>query len=261
VDGLARAYVSKPVVFLQYDIDSEHARYRHDRFLAAWQLDRDPRDTEPDTPHTMVDSGQSISYGERDFQREYRDMVDAEVPRPPSALVFAQREMPSPSALVVRVQVTNVSTETLLTDDNGAMLHIVVYEGSKALKTGSDIHATRQATFDEPLPPGRTRQFEFTFSDLRGVNLARSEALAMVDYRPDGQKGRYDMMQATVAGTTALPPIPTPYPTETSTPTATDIPTPAPTITPSPRPTEVPSPAPARHYAWLPALINLVPLR
>lgn len=230
------------MVFLQYDTDSPHAVHRIDRFMTAWQLDKEPRETKPGTPYTMVDSGRYISYGERDFQREYRGMIDDELPRPPSALMFAQRTMPSPTTLEVKVQVTNISTATLQSAVNDAMLHLVVYEGSKALKTGSDIHATRQATFDEPLAPGETRQFEYTFSNLRGVNLTRSDVLAMVDYKPDWAAGRWDMMNAVVARTAELPAIPTPWPTET----------PVPTETPSPRPTS-PPPTPTEPSLVLPA--------
>ena len=125
MDGLAKAYGGKGVVFLEYDVNSTHAIFRIDRFMAAWQLDKDARETEAETPHTMVDSGQAISYGERDYQREYRSMIDDEIPRPPSAIVEARRGMPNPSTLEVAVQVTNASTETLHSR-NGAMLHIVV---------------------------------------------------------------------------------------------------------------------------------------
>jgi hypothetical protein len=255
VDGLARAFTSKPVIFLQYETDSFLAVNRIDRFYAAWQLDKSDRESEPSTPYTMVDSGRYISYGERDFQREYRRMIDNEVPRPPTALIYAQREMPSPTTLNVKVQVTNISTATLLSPVNGAMLHLVLYEGTKALKTGSDIHAMRQATFETPLAPGETRLFDFAFADMRGVNLTRADALAMLDYRPVWGKGRYDMMQAAVARKEALPPTPEPWPTETPTPTDTPVPPPSPT------PTDVPplaaTPRPPGIAIFMPYLSSL----
>jgi hypothetical protein len=210
VDGLARAFISKPVIFLQYLTDSPHAVHRIDRFMAAWQCEKGARDLKPETPYTMVDSGREISWGERDYQREYRQMVDTELPRPPQALIFAVHEHPSPTELIVRAQVTNISTTTLETAVNAAMVHVVIYQGSKALKTGSDIHATTQAVFDTPLIPGDTREFEFKFNNLRGVNLSQVDALIMVDYQPPWSPGRWEMMQAVVAGTGALPPIPTP---------------------------------------------------
>jgi hypothetical protein len=229
------------VIFLQYEIGSTQASARVDRFMAAWQFEKSPRDTQADTPYTMVDSGQAISWGERDYQREYRTMIDDELPRPPSALVYAHREMPSPSTIDVKVQVTNLSTTTLQTAINGAMLHIVVFEGTKALKTGSDIYATRQATFDEPLVRGDTRQFDFSFTGLRGVNLARTDVLAMVDYQPPWEYGRWDMMQAAIAVGADLPAVPSPYPTVTPTPTETSPPSP----TPTDLPTETPQPTSA----------------
>jgi hypothetical protein len=230
------------VAFLQYETTSEHATHRIDRFMAAWQLDKDPRDTKALTPYTMVDSGQAISNGERDYQREYRGMIDAELPRPPTALLYARRDMPSPSQLDVEVQVTNVSTSTLETVVNGAMLHLVVFDGTKALKTGNDIYATRQATFDAPLLPGDTRRFSFTFQALRGVNLARTGVLAMVDYQPAWEGGRHDMMQAAFAGSAALPVVATPQPTPTELPTDA----PSPTVVPT-RPAS--TPVPTAHVA------------
>lgn len=246
MDGLARAYTAKPVAFLQYESDSQHAVHRIDRFMAAWQIDRKPRETQADTPHNMVDSGQAISYGERDYQREYRSMIDGEIPRPPTALLFAHREMPNPSTLDVRVQVTNVSTTTLQTALNGATLHLVLYDGSKALKAGSDIHATRQSSFDEPLPPGDSRRFEFSFTNLRGVNLARTDVLAMLDYLPPWSGGRWDMMQAAIAASAPLPAVPTAQATPTASSTLPPPPpssaTPSQQATPTDRPTASPEP-------------------
>jgi hypothetical protein len=245
VDGLARAYLKRPVVFLQYDKDSPHATHRLDRFLAAWAIDKRPAEASPDTPHTMVDSGRSISYGERDYERDYRSMIDDEIDRAAGAVVHARRQMPNTTTLVVDVQVTNVTTESLHTPTNGATVHIVVYDGTKALKTGTDIQGTARATFDDPLPQGSTRQFSFTFDALRAASLSRSEAMAMVDYQPAGGQGRWDMLQAAVATTGELPSAPTEAPPPTAATTATA--TRRPTLTATPRVTPAPATETAAH--------------
>jgi hypothetical protein len=254
VDGLAKAYTAKPVVFLQYETDSPHAVHRIDRFMAAWQLDKSPAELKPSTPHTMVDSGREISYGERDYQKEYRRMVDGELLRPPGALVVAARERPDTRTLIVMVQVTNISTTTLETAVNGATVHAVVYDGSKALKAGSDIRAASQAYFEDPCPPGETREFAFTFTNLPGTNLSRADALVIVDYVPEDGQGRWDMLQAALAGNDPLPPIPTAMPTPTMEPTLTPIP--PPTAEPTAVPTVKPTQEPERHTLFMPRLLR-----
>jgi hypothetical protein len=214
--------------------------FRIDRFMAGWYLDKMPGETEPETPYTMVDSGHDCSWGERDFRAEFRKMIDAEMERPPLAIINASRERPDPSTLVVKAQVTNISTATLQTSSNMATLHVMVYEGHRALQTGRIVHANRTENFNDPLKPGATRYYEFTFDNLKGVNMSLLDAVVMVDYVPDPITGRWDMLNAAVAQSAPLPPTPTPYPTSTSTPlptrTPTSVPTEAPTLTPTPEP-------------------------
>lgn len=240
MDGLAKSYASKSVMFLEYDVKSPHAVHRIDRFMAAWPYEKLPGDQSPETPYTMVDSGHDISWGERDFMAEFRSMIESELPRPPLLTIQAVREHPDSASIVVKAQVTNISTVTLQTDLNGATLHVMVYEGHRVLKTGRKVHASYVERFDVPLRPGETRSFEFLFDKFRGVNLSVLDAVVMVDYLPDRATARWDMMQAAIAGTGDLPPTPTTEPTATPTTEPTAMPTPEPTAMPTLAPTEVP---------------------
>jgi hypothetical protein len=197
----------------------------------------------------MVDSGQQVSWGERDYRAEYKKKIDAELRRPGLLIINAVRERPSPSEFIVKAQVTNVSTYTLDTALNSAMMHIKLYEGHKALQTGRIVHASEYAYFHDPLKPGDTRYFEFPFGQIQGVNMSKIDAILMVDFMPDLMAGRWDMMQAAIAKSGELPPSPTPYPTVTATPVPTEVP-------PTPEPTVEPTVAPEYHEIYLPAAVR-----
>lgn len=257
MDGLAKAYGGSQVVFLEYDVNSMHAMNRVDRFMSGWQIEKLPGEHEPETPYTMVDSGNEVSWGDRDFRAEYRKMIDAEIERPAHLLISAMRERPDPSTLLVKTQVTNLTTTTLSSALNGATLHVRVYEGHRALKTGREVHASVTEHFFDPLDPGDSRYFEYTFDNLKGVNMSLLEAVVMVDYVPNQVTGRWDMLNAIIAGTSHLPPSPTPFPTATE----TLVPTETPTLTPTPEPTITPTLEPFRCEIYLPLGLRRITLR
>ncbi len=220
--------------------------------MAAWRIEKMPGEYEPETPYTMVDSGKEVSWGERDFRSEFRAMIESEFPRPPGAIIHAVRERPNTSSIVVKAQVTNVSTVTLQTAANGAAVHVIVYEGHRALQTGRIVHATDYAPFTNPLRPGETATFEFPFLKLRGVSVSRVDAVVMVDYMPDPVTGRWDMLQAAIAGAGTLPAPPTPLPTSTATPRPTAVPT----LVPTAIPTVAPTAEPVRFDIYLPQAVR-----
>jgi hypothetical protein len=242
VDGLAKSYSRQPIVFLEYQRTSEHAVRRIDRFLGAWAVEN-PAGSQADTPMAMVDSGLEVREGECNYRVEYGEMIQVALPRAPLVSMWAQKEMPDPSTVVVRVQVENTFTDPLDSALNDAALHVIVYEGHRALHTGREIHGSAYQPFHVPLGVGESRRFEFTFDGLRGVNASLLEAVAMVDYLPDRRVARWEMMQAAFAGPGDLPAMPTPAPTDTPAPTATTKPpTAVPTDVPTEAPTETPLP-------------------
>ncbi len=255
VDGLAKSYAGDPVLFLQYELDSTVSRARHDRFMAAWQLDKSPAEREPATPHTMVDSGQHISYGERDFLVDFRKMIDEEMPRQAGAIIDAVRERPDSRTILLQAQVTNISTTTLQTIENGATLHAVLYEGNRNLHYGTTVHAAQVVQLDEPLEPGQTRLFDLVFDVPRGVNGSLLDVAVLLDYLPPGGNGRWDMLQAAIAQTRELPPSPTPWPSPTPRPTLTPTPAP-PTATPTVEPLPVPTDPPPSYRLYLPRALR-----
>lgn len=205
--------------------------------MAAWQAQRGPGSPPPCPPLAMVGSGQAIVDG-RQPARTYRGLVDAELTRLPGAIVSAQREFPSTTETVVRVQVTNVTTVTLHAPVNDAMVALRSYHPAFGDFHDSGLLAARP--FDSPLAPGETARLEFPLPGVvRGV-------LVLVEFRPANGAGRWDMLQAAFADSAALPAIPTTPPTaapsNTSTPPPTDTPTTLPKSTPPPTATTLPSP-------------------
>ncbi len=258
MDGLAKSYAGRPVVFVQYELDSPQSLDRHQRFMTAWNLDKSPAERSADTPHTMVDSGQTVSYGERDFLADFRSMINAELPRPAGAIIDAVRLRPDSTTLVVKAQVTNVTSTTLQTGRNGATLHAVVYEGSRTLHYGTTVHLAQALPLDEGLEPGQTRLFDLTLKMPRGVNSSLVDVVVMLDYLPPGGDGRWDMLQAAIAQTRELPPSPSPWPTPVPPPTRTPLPTAttSPTATPTLVPTEEPTASLPVYLLYLPRAVR-----
>jgi hypothetical protein len=194
VDQLAKEYAGQPVVFLEHNVDSPPPT-RYDRWWAAYT------GGSVYVPLIMVDSGNQISNGWVDFYGVYKGMVDAELARPPQALVLAYWWRTG-DRVHFSVQVTN-SSGGALGEANRASVHAMVYEvyeDEEAL-----VHTTRrfvQATVTQgvgSLDPGEGAAFNLETDDLTGVDWNRLFCLAAVDYRPAGSSGPYDMLQAAVA--------------------------------------------------------------
>ena len=98
-------------------------------------------------------------------------------------------------------------------------------------------------------------------SASRGVSLARSAVLAMVDYLPPWSGGRWDMMQAAIASSADLPSVPTAYPTATSTATNTRPPLPTATATDPSTPEPVPTMSTAAGLAFAPYCVRRADMR
>ena len=170
--------------------------------------------------------------------RTNRGLVDTELTRLPGAIASAQREFPSTTETVVRVQVTNVTPVTLHAPVNDAMVALRSYHPAFGDFHDSGLLAARP--LDSPLAPGDTVRLEFT---LPGVVR---DVLVLVEVRPADGAGRWDMLQAALAASAPLPAVsttlPTAAPSNTSPPPASGTPTTAPTSTPPPTATTLPSP-------------------
>jgi hypothetical protein len=190
VDQISADYANQPVVFLEYYY-YEAPGNRLNRFWAAVP----PQDYY--FPLISVDSGNQWSLGYVDFDTEYRAMVDAELSRPPQGSISVQRARVG-DTFEFTIQVTN-ATGVELSYSNQATVHAIVFEDAPGSISRVTDRYVRGATYGSvaSLADGATDSFELVV-DLTGIAVDWNElhSVVLVDYRPGGSSGPYDMIQA-----------------------------------------------------------------
>jgi hypothetical protein len=213
---------------------------REERAKDAWAALCGQAGVSPPAPYAMVGSGHEIKAGLQASASVYWDMVDRELARPAGAIVHAHRETLSTSKMVVTVQVTNLTSVTLSSQANAAVVSVWDYD---PFAGGTYTYSVlKDQPIAEPLAPGHSARYEIP------APPGRWRYLAVVEYRPGGDAGSWDMLQAAIVRSAALPPMPTPVP-------PTVAPTPPTPIEVTPPATTAPSPTvtpPAGLYLpWL----------
>lgn len=192
MDQLADEYSNKPVVFLEHDVDNA-AALRYNRWWNAYT------GTGPMTlPLVMVDSGQQISNGYVNFYNVYKSMVETEMNRPAEADVeaYAWREA---DKVKFSISVTNQSNETLDYYSNGATVHALVYEDSDDGVTSRIVRGDAYEYIFTGVTPGSSATYTLETNELIGVDWEKLHYMALVDYRPGGDTGPFDILQAAEA--------------------------------------------------------------
>jgi hypothetical protein len=190
VDQLAQDYADQPVVFIEYDVYNAPSS-RYGRWWTAFG------GGSATLPLVMVDSGNQISNGYVDFYNVYKAMVDAALARPAQAEIQAHWWRTG-DKVGFYVQVKNLSTVTLSSGANSATVHAIVYEDARVKVTNRFARAAVKADISN-LTPNATATFTLETSDLSDVNWDNLHYIVLVDYRPSGSIGAYDMLQAAVA--------------------------------------------------------------
>ena len=190
VNQLAQDYAGQPVVFLEYDVDNS-ALSRSGRWWSAYD------DNYVTLPMVMVDSGHQISNGYEDFNAKYSSMVDASMAREAQADIIATGQRVG-DTLRFNVEVDNKSHVTLSYSNNAAVW-VIVYETFSSPDTGRLTNRFVQGTAHtsiSSLSPGSVENFVLDTLTLNGVVWDNLRAVVLVDYRPIGSSGAYDMLQA-----------------------------------------------------------------
>lgn len=177
-------------MFLEYDVDDNAFYSREGRWWAAYGAGS------VILPLVMVDSGNQISNGSEDFYTVYKGMVHAALARPALAEIEAYRWRAG-DKVTFSAQVTNRSGVTL-SGGNAATVHAIVYEETQVAITGRYVRAVA-STGISSLAPDATATFELETSELVDVDWDKLRYLVLVDYRPAGSSGPYDMLQAAFA--------------------------------------------------------------
>jgi hypothetical protein len=144
----------------------------------------------------MVDSGNQISNGYESFYSVYQTMVDNSLARPAGADIQATWWR-NGNQVELYVQVQNLSSATL-SGANSAAVHAIVYEDAHVQLTGRFARAAVKTDITS-LAPDATATFQLETPELSDVNWDNLHYLVLVDYRPGGSTGAYDMLQAAVA--------------------------------------------------------------
>ena len=204
VDQLANEYAAagQPVVFLEQDVDAPLGNR-----IGRWWAAHGPGSVS--LPLVMVDSGHQISNGYLGSSAHdtYQAMVEAELARPPQAEIEAEGWRLG-NRMHFDVELTNLSGVALSTS-NSATVHALVYEEHTPVDpnvdhiTGRIVRAAVSTGVSPALAHGATAVFTLDTPELSNVvDWTKVHAIVLVDYRPAGSSGAYDMLQAVSADAT-----------------------------------------------------------
>jgi len=196
IDDLARQYADRPVVFVEQDAFAPIGE-RISRFWAAHT------GSSTSTPLVIVDSGHQCTNGAVDYHSVYSGMVDQELARPPEAEIAASYARVG-DRIRADIQLKNLSENTLSVE-NEASVHLIVYEDKHVGQTARIVRAAPWAEITTELVPSATMTLTLETPDLSGVDWSKLHIIALADYRPGGESGPYDMLQAAIASPVALP--------------------------------------------------------
>ncbi len=172
-------------VLLEYDYDT-FLYGRQDRFWAsgasAYYL-----------PLVMVGSGYRTSSGVVDFDRVYPGMIDAELARPPRAVLTAFWRRAG-NAMRAYVEIENPGPADLQVDRE-ATLWVIAYENAAIGLTGTWVRTTALWRLPFDLAQGERVTGVVDTPPMSGVNWDRMAGLVLIEDRL-GSSGAYDLLQA-----------------------------------------------------------------
>lgn len=146
----------------------------------------------------IVDSGHQVTNGyHADFYNDYRTMIDAELTRPAQAEITATYQRIG-NHVNFTGQVKNLSSVTL-SSLNLATIHGIVYEDAHVGVTNRYVRAAVATNITSALAPSATTSFTLDTTDLTVIDWNKLHYLVLVDYRPAGATGPFDMLQAAFA--------------------------------------------------------------
>jgi len=162
---------------------------RYSRFWAAYDGNR------AYYPLVCVDSGYRVGQGTTDdYYQTQKTMIDEALGRPPQADLHGVVDWQG-DRILVHLTITNTSAITLSYAGNRAQAHLLLYEQDAGM-TGNLVRAAQALPIEEPLAPGASAQVSFTTPAIECNHVQALRCGALIDYRPGGGSGPYDMLQA-----------------------------------------------------------------
>jgi hypothetical protein len=176
-------------VVLEYPVDS-FPQGRVDRFWAAYT------GPSPYLPIAVVGSGYDVCQGPVDYANRYRQMLEAELARPPRAAIQAWSR-PWGDGLQVFATVRNLGAGALSTSTRPT-LWLVAWEDGRIGLTKTFVRATASRALAADVPPGGTASFTLEVPSLGTANRQQVRAVVLLDELLAGGS-RYDLLQSVVA--------------------------------------------------------------
>ena len=176
-------------VVLEYPVDS-FPQGRLDRFWAAYS------GPSPYLPIAVVGSGYDVCQGPVDYAARYRQMLEAELARPPRAAIQAWSR-PWGNGLQVFATVRNLGAEALRTSTRPT-LWLVAWEDGRIGLTKTFVRATASRALAADIPPGGAATFTLEVPSLGTADRQRVRAVVLLDELLAGSS-RYDLLQSVVA--------------------------------------------------------------
>ena len=162
---------------------------RYNRFWAAYS------GYSAGYPIVCVDSGYRVGQGTPDnYYQVQKTRVDEALSRPPEAELDGVVGWQG-SRVLAHLTITNSSPITLSYAGNHAQAHLLLYEQDAGM-TGNLVRSAQALPIEEPLAPGASAQVSFAINAFDFDRLEGLRCGALIDYRPGGGSGPYDMLQA-----------------------------------------------------------------
>lgn len=176
-------------VVLEYPVDS-FPQGRLDRFWAAYM------GPSPYLPIALVGSGYDVCQGPVDYANRYRQMLEAELARPPRAAIQAWSR-PWGNGLQVFATIRNLGAGALGTSAMPT-LWLVAWEDGRIGLTKTFVRATASKALAADVPPGGTATITLEVPSLGTADRQRVRAVVLLDELLAGSS-RYDLLQSVVA--------------------------------------------------------------
>jgi uncharacterized repeat protein (TIGR01451 family) len=200
IEQLADEYAlaGKPVVFIEQNVDTPVDESRKNRWWRSCQAWGGGSACGL-LPWVMTDGGYNVlnGYSNPGFVNNSRLMIEDSLGRTPKAEISAEVGRVG-NSYQFEVQVTNLSGVTL-SPSNEATVYAIIYEVVSPdyvnYLTSRYVRATA-STGISYLADGATGNYSLDTPALSGVDWARLHPVVLVDYRPDGPSGYYDVLQA-----------------------------------------------------------------
>jgi hypothetical protein len=169
-------------------------------------------------PIVMVGSGFQVDQGPVDYCTRYRAMLDAELARPPAASLRAWSRRTG-DGLRLHARATNRSTAALA-PEHAAAFWVLLWEDAHIGLTETWVRAAVSQPLGVALEPGATTAATIDVASLPGVVWEHLRALTLLEHRPGGSTGPYDMLQAAIAAPAGIEVTPSELELGPSSPTA-----------------------------------------